>query len=231
MPQTGILGGTFNPVHMGHLRLAVAAARALNLERVEFMPGSVPPHKPSMGLLPFELRCRLLEAAIENQPCLALSRLEAELPPPSYTWNLIAAWRKRHPGETPLFILGAEDFAQLESWHRGRELIRTTSFAVVPRGQSDEMSFRQMVARLVPGAEVQVFSPREEEAPPPMLVAPLSESTISLYLPLPVLDISASAVRIKWIRNESIRFLTPDPVISLLDAHAAEIREYWSVFR
>ena len=64
IPRTGILGGTFNPVHAAHLRLACAAADALGLDRVELTPGAVPPHKAAEGLLPFDLRCSLLEAAI-----------------------------------------------------------------------------------------------------------------------------------------------------------------------
>lgn len=239
IPRTGILGGTFNPVHTGHVRLACAAADALGLDRVELTPGAVPPHKSAQGILPFDLRCALLEAAVAGQPRLAVSRLEEKLPPPSYTWNLITAWRSAHGGEIPLFIVGAEDFSQLESWKRGRELARISSFLVAPRGRADEQSFRDMSERLCPGTQVQVLGP-ESDLPatlsargtdaPPLLAAPLSDETIALYLPLPLLDISASAVRIHWMRNEPVQALMPDPVISLLDAHAGEIRKLWSVF-
>ncbi len=240
IPRTGILGGTFNPVHAAHVRLACAAADALGLDRVELTPGAVPPHKAAEGILPFDLRCSLLEAAIAGEPRLAVSRLEGQLPPPSYTWNLISAWKTAHEGEVPLFIVGAEDFNQLESWKNGRELAQITSFLVVPRGSADEHAFRDMTERLCPGTRVCPVAPHDAlaenistddaDTPSPLLAAPLSDDTIALYLPLPLLDISASAVRIHWMRNESIRSLTPDSVISLIDAHAGEIRKCWSVF-
>ena len=143
-------------------------------------------------------------------------------------------------GEVPLFIVGAEDFNQLESWKNGRELARITRFLVVPRGSADEHAFRDMTERLCPGTRVCPVAPHDAlaenistddaDTPSPLLAAPLSDDTIALYLPLPLLDISASAVRIHWMRNESIRSLTPDSVISLIDAHAGEIRKCWSVF-
>ena len=99
----GILGGTFNPVHIGHLRLATAVAEALRLKHVDLMPCAVPPHKADSGLLSFEMRVSLLQGALETPPNAApsdarlqVSTLEGELPHPSYTWNLITEWRKRH---------------------------------------------------------------------------------------------------------------------------------------
>ena len=92
----GILGGTFNPVHIGHLRLATAVAEALRLKHVDLMPCAVPPHKADSGLLSFEMRVSLLQGALETPPNAApsdarlqVSTLEGELPHPSYTWNLI----------------------------------------------------------------------------------------------------------------------------------------------
>lgn len=235
IPRVGILGGTFNPVHTAHLRLAAAAAEALGLERVELMPGAVPPHKPAAGLLPFDLRCSLLEAAVSEYPQLSVSRLEGELPPPSYTWNLIMAWKKRHNGDTPLFILGAEDFAQIGTWRRGLELPGIASFLVVPRGKADEDAFRGTLERIFPGIKIRTLPRPDEtgtvsEKEGELLYAAPSKDTVCLFLPLPLLDISASAVRVKWIRGESIRYLTPDPVISGLETHADEIRDCWSIF-
>lgn len=210
-PETiGILGGTFNPVHIGHLRLATAVAEALKLKHVDLMPCAVPPHKPDSGLLPFEMRVSLLQGALETPPNaspsdarLQVSTLEGELPHPSYTWNLITEWRKRHASESPMFILGGEDFMHLDTWHRGLELPNITNFVVVPRCRADEEAFRATIARYWPKAVI--TEPDENN----LLSAAITDETSCLYLPLPHLDISASLLRTKWLLGESIRYLTP----------------------
>ncbi len=224
----GILGGTFNPVHIGHLRLATAVAEALHLKHIDLMPCAVPPHKADSGLLSFEMRVSLLQGALESapnaspaDPRLRVSTLEGELPHPSYTWNLIAEWRKRNPADMPIFILGGEDFQHLDTWYRGTDLPAITNFVVVPRCKADETTFRATIARHWPTAKIQ--APDENG----MLAAAITDETSCLYLPLPHLEISASFIRAKWLLGESIRYLTPDPVIDILETYRDDVQHCW----
>ena len=152
---------------------------------------------------------------------LQVSTLEGELPHPSYTWNLITEWRKRHTSESPMFILGGEDFMHLDTWHRGLELPNITNFVVVPRCQADEETFRATIGRHWPKAVI--TEPDENN----LLSAAITDETSCLYLPLPHLDISASLLRAKWLLGESIRYLTPDPVIDILDTYKEDVRLCW----
>lgn len=146
MRRVGIFGGSFNPLHAGHLRLAIEALELLGLARVEFVPCLAPPHKPGADLLPFDLRARCIEAAVAGRPGLAVNRVEGALPPPSYTFrtleHLRAQYRRerREPGADaaasparPVFLLGSADFLTLPHWHRGLELPLLADMAVLPR--------------------------------------------------------------------------------------------------
>lgn len=219
--SVGVLGGTFNPVHVGHLRMALEAAEALHLERVDLMPCAVPPHKPKTNLLPFELRVSLLRAAVEGTPRLAVDSLEAELPSPSYTWNLLTAWRDRHL-EAPCFLLGDEDFAMLPSWHRGTELPRLADFAVVPRSGTEAAVFLQTLVRLAPTARAFPVPGK-----PGLLETSLVPGRRCVFLPLPCLDISASKVRTLWRVGAEIRYLVPDAALAIMSAHRELIARCW----
>ncbi|MFW6054542.1 MAG: nicotinate-nicotinamide nucleotide adenylyltransferase, partial [Thermodesulfobacteriota bacterium] len=126
--KIGILGGTFNPVHFGHLRLGIEALEQCRLDRVEFVPASIPPHKQGRELYPFTFRCRLLQEAIAGSSGLVVNPLEGERSGPSYTVDTIRVYHKRQPGARFFFVMGSEDFLQLEQWERWEDLPLLTSF-------------------------------------------------------------------------------------------------------
>ncbi len=192
---TGILGGTFNPVHTGHLRLAVEVGEAMGLERVLLSPGAHPPHKSARGILPFALRVALLQEALRGFPLLGLSTLEGEMRGPSYTFMIMEEWRRRHPAEgKPWFLLGAEDFAGLDSWRHGLDIPKLANLIVVPRAGADRELFRESARRFWPRA-VGLF----QAGPGGREEAELGDGGLLTFLPAPRLDISSSFVRRRWL--------------------------------
>ena len=219
--RVGILGGTFNPVHIGHVRLALEVGEMLGLRRVDMMPCASPPHKPDTGLLPYELRVAMLRAAVQDLPALGVSTFEAELPQPSYTWNTAIALYEC-TGQIPVFILGDEDFACLETWRNGMDLPKIMDFAVVPRSGTAADLFLATLSRLWP--EVEILNIANSHG---ILRACMTEERACWFLPLPMLEISATRIRRRWLHGTSVRYLLPDPVLTLLNAHSEDVQRIW----
>lgn len=227
MGATGILGGTFNPVHNGHVRHAIEVAEALGLERVLLMPCAMPPHKESAGLLPFELRVELLRAAVEGISFLDVETLEGELEGPSYTWRTLNEWARRHPGEPlPYFMMGAEAFAALDTWNHGLRLPHVAHLVMVPRGGDDGSVFHESIRSFWPGSL------------PPSVDVPLGRETVELacggkctFLPVPRLDISSTFIRARWRSGRSLAGLMSTGELDVLHAHAEEVSACWATAR
>jgi len=135
MPQRlGILGGTFDPVHMGHLRSAEEAAEVLNLDQVLFVPGAAPPHKPGCEVLAFEHRWAMLQLAIAENPRFGLSDIEHKLlPGRSYTVNTMRRLKEELPGAELFFLVGLDAFFEIDSWFLFTELFRLAEIVVLGR--------------------------------------------------------------------------------------------------
>jgi nicotinate-nucleotide adenylyltransferase len=133
----GILGGTFDPFHLGHLALARAARDQLGLERILVVPAAVPPHKQDRAISPGDTRLALVEAGIAGEPRLEASRIELDRAGPSWTVDTVAALaeRERAAGHDPdiTVILSAESFAGLPTWHEPERLLDLARIAVAPR--------------------------------------------------------------------------------------------------
>ncbi len=221
----GILGGSFNPVHVGHIRLAVEALECPHwpepLERVDFIPCATPPHKSAEGFLPFDLRVSMLKASIENVDArFGVNTLEAERSGPSYTWDTLQAYAHLYPKHRPLFILGDEAFNQLPHWHRWRELPLLADFGVVPRVSGQEHVFLSTVQKQWPMAHIELSDkwPR----------AHLPEGGRFIYMPLPHLEISASFVRDRWLRGGNVRLLMPEGARNILENERKLAQKCWS---
>jgi nicotinate-nucleotide adenylyltransferase len=135
-PKVGYLGGTFDPVHRGHLHMAELATRALGLERVEFLPSGYPPHKHPMELAPALARWTMVEMATLQRPQMRACSLELFSSRPTYTVETLEALERERPDEEPWWVLGSDAFATIERWHRSQELLARFRFVVIARKQS-----------------------------------------------------------------------------------------------
>lgn len=128
----GVLGGTFDPVHLGHLGAADQVRRAFALSSVLLVPSATPPHK-DRPLASEEHRLAMLRLACAERPGLEVSTIELDRGGVSYTLHTLRALRAASPGRRPLFILGADAFAELASWHRPEALVDEFHLVVVDR--------------------------------------------------------------------------------------------------
>ena len=222
-PGRALLGGSFNPPHIGHLRLAIEVREALGtlVDTLVLVPCGNPPHKRADSLLPFALRAEMTRAAVRGLPGISVSEEEGERQGYSYTWDTLSRYREKLPGRELYFVIGTPDFALLHTWHRGLELPRLCQFIVVARGEQTEEPFVQAAHRLWPGTRDVV------PVLPGSRCLALSGGGLAHYLPLPWLAVSASRIRERWLRRQNVDFLIPRAVDELLRIRHAEVAEHW----
>ena len=198
----GLLGGTFDPIHVGHLAVAEEAREALGLERILFVPAGRPPHKPGRRISPVEHRVAMVELAIADNPAFALSRVEVERPGPSYTVDTVAGLLESDPSAPVLtVIVSAEQFVDFMDWHEPERLLRLARLAVVPRAGYATLG-RSFVAEHFPGLEDRVT-----------------------FLDGPHLGVSATDIRERAAAGRSIRYLVPPAVAAYIGDHALYTRQ------
>jgi len=147
--KTGILGGTFDPVHNGHLVLAVEARRECGLDRILFIPSAVPPHKSAAEVTSFKHRVKMLDIACALYPSFKCSSIEGELPKPSYTIDTLKALQSRM-GEDCIFyfIIGCDAFLEISTWKSYRKIMQLVSFIVSKRKGTDEKKLADLANHL-----------------------------------------------------------------------------------
>ncbi len=131
--RIGLLGGSFNPVHNAHLRIAGEAQDACLLDRVIFIPAADPPHKPVAGDVSFKRRSTMVSMAIAGRPGFEMSTVEAERGGKSYSIDTIRIFRELYPEDELFFIIGGDSFLEIGTWHRYREIFRVCNLIVVER--------------------------------------------------------------------------------------------------
>jgi len=206
----GVLGGTFDPIHFGHLRAAESVREAMVLDRIVFVPSRVPPHKARPAVTSAEDRYLMVEAAVSLQPTFEVSRIEIERQAPSYTIDTLAQLAGQDPEREVFFITGIDAFREIRTWRQWEELLRTYSFIVHGRpgyglAGAFEVVPEELRSRLV---EIRNGAP------------PSSERGPSIYLVNALtLNISATEIRAFVRAGRSIRYLVPPEVESYIAEH------------
>lgn len=198
-PPVGIFGGTFDPIHYGHLRTAYELKAKLGLCEVLFVPGGLPPHRAA-PLASADLRLAMVMAAIAGEPGFRCDDRELRRAGPSYTIDTLAELRAERP-EAPLcLLLGMDAFLGLAGWHRWHELIDYAHLVVAARpGAAGEPS----------GELAELLAARCSEAPEPLHEALAGRIHITEVTPL---DISSDALRRAMRAGRDGKYLVPDKV-------------------
>jgi nicotinate-nucleotide adenylyltransferase len=129
----GLMGGTFNPIHSAHLRIAEEARDICSLDLVYVIPAADPPHKALAGDTPFRLRCEMVSIAISDNPVFKLSDIEGHRAGKSYSIDTICIFRETNPAADLFFIIGSDSFCEIGSWHRYADIFRLCNLIVVER--------------------------------------------------------------------------------------------------
>ncbi len=151
MTKVGFLGGTFDPVHYGHLALGRGVARELDLDTLYFVPAPSPPHKMEQHITSFRHRVAMLELAIAADPCLKISEIEAARSGPSYTIDTLYQFRQQlGPEAAFFFVMGLDAFAEINTWKSYKELLTAASFVVIDRPDHKLISLEQVIDEFFP---------------------------------------------------------------------------------
>lgn len=131
--QLALMGGTFDPIHMGHLKVAQSIYEALHFEKIVFLPAYIPPHKLAQNSSPAQDRLAMVKLALEDYPAFTLEDMEIQKGGLSYTYKTVEAIRAKHPEYEIYFLIGADSLVQLASWYHIRELLDEVKFVVAQR--------------------------------------------------------------------------------------------------
>ncbi len=136
LKRIGVYGGTFDPIHYGHLILAREALEQLQLEEIIFVPAAQSPHKLGQSRTPARLRVEMLQRAIEGEPRFRIDEIELNRPPPSFTIDTVTELRRRDNQLEIFYLIGSDNLPRLDTWHRIDELHALVRFVVLERGHA-----------------------------------------------------------------------------------------------
>lgn len=195
--EIGIVGGTFDPIHTGHLAMAEGLRDRYGLAEVWFMPAGTPPHKAGrQRMTDAHHRLAMVRLAIAGNPHFLCSTVEMELPGPSWTVRTVERLQQLYPEQRFCFITGADSVLQIETWREYRRLLGMIPFLAASRPRYARGAWLDVADRLGPELAAQVT-----------------------FAELPGLDIASSELRSLMAEGRSIRYLVPDSVYAYIQTH------------
>jgi nicotinate-nucleotide adenylyltransferase len=192
--KRGIIGGTFDPIHIGHLILAEEARVHVGLDRVTFVPAGNPWRKAHRHVTPAPHRLAMVRLAIAGNPAFEVSEIEVRQERPSYTADTLA--RLAESGDDLFFVVGADALVDMREWVRPEEIAQHASVVVARRFDHDEGSIREAAAR-IPGLGERMQ-----------------------IVPMPYIEVSGSALRKRARAGLPLRYFVPETVAAYIDEHA-----------
>ncbi|GAB1420027.1 nicotinate-nucleotide adenylyltransferase [Anaerolineales bacterium] len=193
MKRIGILGGTFDPPHNGHLILAEYTREELQLDHVLFVPVADHPHKQSTRLY-VEHRLKMLELAIDKNPKFSISMVDVDRPGPHYSADTVSIIHEQYPDSELFFVMGGDNLRHLPTWRRAEDLYERCQLAVMKR--ADEKIAPDMHDEILPG---------------------LSKKVIIIDVPLLSLWVSSTHIVERLMKGKSVRYIVPDSVLKYID--------------
>ncbi len=211
--RIGLFGGTFNPIHNGHLHVASTVLKKLSLTQVLFIPTGHPPHKDPTAILASEDRLQMLALALSPHASFAVCDEEVRRAGVSYTIDTLRILKKKYPDARLFFIVGVDAFAQIETWKTPEQLVQVCDFAVISRPR-------------FPFSKLPQFGPLEkldrscldqlDEGTLQIYPFSLSDQTVCHFLNIPHSEVSASEIRGRISAAKPLKNLLPHPVQSYI---------------
>ena len=196
--RTALYGGSFDPIHHGHLILAREAMEQLALDRVVFIPAAQSPHKLARIPAPPQVRLAMVRAAIAGEPRFECDPSEAEREGPSFSVDTVEAWRAKFPHDEFFCLIGEDNVRELPTWRRYDELRAMVQFVVFGRDAYPSHGADSVFVTIDPGV------------PAPLREMPVIQRRV---------DISATEVRKRVAQGRSIRYLVPEAVREIIETH------------
>ena len=207
----GLFGGTFDPIHFGHLRLATELAEAFRLEQVLFLPAGLPYHRGRAAHATNDERLKMVKLATARDAKFDVDDRELRREGPTYTYDTLAEIRKERGPEQPIvFLTGSDAFSTVDTWHRWMEMFDLAHFVVAIRANDEAWQSKG------PGAFPKEAWPRITLNLRELLSAPSGKIMTFFMTPI---AISSTAIRTLAGEGASIRYLTPDPVVEFVRSH------------